>query len=190
MPMSNSKSSMHKTKTKTKIKTKKGEKGKVAKNRSKNNKTKKNLKIRISVKNMSKRKLKKTVKKANQKRKQRLNILSKSKSKSKYMSMKGGAGTLKKVEIKKEVPQDPNQSASSIEATKLASEVLNDANVLNQLNPDVVESFSGLSSTNGSIFSSQPFLLGGGSKHKNTLPTKLKQRRKTIKRQSKLLKKY
>ena len=182
--MSNSKSSMRKTKQKTK----KGEKRNVAKNRSKNNKTKKNLKIRISVKNMSKRKLKKTVKKANKKRKQRLNILSKSKSK--YMSMKGGAGTLKKVEIKKEVPQDPNQSASSIEATKLASEVLNDANVLNQLNPDVVESFSGLSSTNGSIFSSQPFLLGGGSKHKNTLSNKLKQRRKTIKRQSKLLKKY
>lgn len=136
-------------------------------------KTKKNRKNRISFKKMSKRKLKSTLKKAKRKIRQQL----------KYISMKGGAGDGK---MHKEVPQDPNQSEESIESTKAAAEISNQANVFNELEPNVVESFSGMSVGEGSVFSSQPFSLAGGAK----MPKPMKRLRKTMKKRLQLIKKH
>lgn len=136
-------------------------------------KTKKN---RISFKKMSKRKLKSTLKKAKRKIHKQL----------KYISMKGGAGEGKDVKMHKEVPQDPNQSEESIESTKAAAEVSNQANIFNDLKPNVVESFSGMSVGEGSVFSSQPFSLAGGAK----MPKPMKRLRKTMKKRLQLIKKH
>ena len=138
-------------------------------------KSKKNRKNRISFKKMSKRKLKTTLKKAKKKIYKQL----------KNIAMKGGSNDGKKVKMHKEVPQDPNQSEDSIESTKSAAEVSNQANVLNQLEPNVVEPFTGMSSNSYSVFSSQPTMLGGGK-----MPKPMKHLRKTMKKRLKLIKKH
>jgi hypothetical protein len=145
-------------------KTKKGEKRK-------GENKKRTLKKRISFKKMSKRKLKSTVKKAKKKIHKQL----------KYISMKGGSKNGDKMH--KEVPQDPNQSKESIESTKAAAEVSNQANIFNELKPNVIESFAGMDSSTYSVFSSQPYLLLGGAK----MPKPIKRRRKTMKKRLKMV---
>lgn len=167
---------------KTLKKSKKGEKrSKKLALRRKAIKSRKNRKNRMSFKKMPKRKLKRTLKKAKKKIQQQL----------KHIGMKGGSkdgkavGEGKNVKMHKEVPQDPNQSEDSVESTKAAAEVSNQANVFNELEPNVIESFSGISSGSQSIFSSQPSLLGGAK-----MPKPIKQLRKTMKKRLKLMKKH
>jgi|TARA_R110002020_G_scaffold194984_8_gene395941 hypothetical protein len=149
---------------------KRGEKIKRTMKRKGNN-NKRSKKKRKSYKNMNKRKLKITLRRAKRKIQHRLKNI-----------MKGGG----KVETIKEVPQDPNQSPDSIEATKGATEVANQANVFNELEPNVVEPYVGMSSGNHSVFSSEPYslLLGGGK----NMPRKMKKKRKTLKKRIKLIK--
>jgi hypothetical protein len=139
-------------KTKRKIKKKTTKKTKHNQNK-KNIKNKKTIKNRISFKNMHKKKLKKTLKKAKKKIQRHL----------KHIYMKGGS------KIRKEVPQDPNQSKDSITSTKAAAEIANQADVLNGVKADVIEPFSSIDSSSHSVFSSQPYsLLGGSKKHRRT----------------------
>ena len=154
----------YKSTKKQNAKTKKGEKrkGKIKK---------RTLKKRISFRKMSKRKLKATVKKAKKKIHQQL----------KYISMKGGSKSGDKTH--KEVPQDPNQSKESIESTKAAAEVSNQAKVFNELKPNVIESFASIDSSTHSVFSSQPYSLLGGAK----MPKPIKRRRKTMKNRLKMI---
>lgn len=159
----------HKSTKKRISKTKKGEKRK-------RKEKKRTLKKRISFKKMSSHKLKATLKKAKKKIRQQL----------KFISMKGGSKNVDKpVKMLKEVPQDPNQSDDSVESTKAAAEVSNQANIFNEIKPDVIETFSGIDSSSHSVFSSQPYSLLGGAK----MPKPMKRRRKTLKKRLKIVNK-
>ena len=104
---------------------------------------------RKSYKQLSKKKLAITLKRAKK------NI----QKKIKFLRMYGGAE-----QIYTEVPQDPNQSPSSIEVSMATANVANDAGALNVLSPDVKT--------------------GGGK-----LPKRLMKKRRTMKKLMKLIRK-
>ena len=129
------------TKGKNRKKTKLGKTMKRVKNKGKRR--------RKSYKQLSKKKLAITLKRAKKNIQKKL----------KFLRMYGGAE-----QIYSEVPQDPNQSPSSVEASTATANVANDAGALNVLSPDVKT--------------------GGGK-----LPKRLMKKRRTMKKFMKLIRK-